>query len=149
MSKQLNILIRPATADDANFILNSWLRSARHSQSLSQIPKEVYFSQHHKVVERLLKSAKTLVACNPQDPTQIYGFACGEMRESVFVLHYCYIKQIFRKLGAATQLLQELGHSKELAGCTTHYPRNASFFFEKFSLLFVPYLAHEVASERK
>jgi len=101
------VQIRAATETDIGFIFNSWLKSYKQSSFSKFIPGAVYFDLHHKTIESILKRAKVLVAVNPADTNQIYGYIVYETVQETSVVHYCYVKESFRKMGILTLLLSE------------------------------------------
>ena len=89
------VRLRTANDEDLPFIFNSWLKSYRNSHFAEKITNTIYFSDHHKVVENILKDSVTMIACNADDPTQMYGYAVGSQTDGIFVLHFIYVKHTF------------------------------------------------------
>lgn len=117
------IKIRPATQDDVKFIFNSWLKSYKHSKFAKPIISTIYFTEHHRIIESMLKNYETLVACNADDPDQIYGFANGDLIQGVFCINYVYVKQSFRNFKICTKLLLALGYDSTKASVRSHETR--------------------------
>lgn len=140
MSNQLTVRIRPAIEADAPFIFSSWLKSFRDHGLARPISQEVYYSEQHKLIERLLKTAKAFIACDPKDPASIYGWACFEHVEGIFTVHYIYVKHPFRNLGIGRELLNQSGHDLQTAGLFTHWTPMGLKLHEKFNLLYHPYI---------
>jgi len=141
MNKQLPINIRPATQEDVGFIFNAWLKSYRNSNFARQLSNTIYFAEHHKVIERLLRNYTTVIACNPEDPEQIYGFINAGFTDNIFTLNYVYIKHPFRKMGIAKELFNVFEHSMEYASIYTHKTRVAEKLEEKYNMIHHPYVA--------
>lgn len=139
-SDNLPVWIRKANQEDVNFIFNSWLKSYRSSLFAKPMTNTVYYSEHHKVLERLAKNSEVIVACSKDDPTQLYGYICAEKIEGVFVLHYVYVKHTYRNMGIAKLLLNTLDRDPEQAGCYTHHTRIAEKLAAKYNLIYHPYL---------
>ena len=139
--KQLPILLRPANKDDIGFLFNSWLKSYRNAKAVKEIPNEIYFSEHHKVIERILKNYDVVIACNEEDRSQIYGFICAGYTDSVFTLHYLYVKHTFRNMGIAKALLNSYNHATDFAAIYTHQTRTAERLAERYNLIYHPYVA--------
>jgi hypothetical protein len=135
------VKIRPANEKDVGFIFNSWLKSYKSSRFAKFLPNIVYFSSHHKLIEKLIAKNTVSVACNIADENQIYGYVCAEEVEGALVVHYVYIKDTFRKLNCATLLLQSLGNHK--AFFYSHNTQLAStIVLKKYSnCVYNPYLA--------
>lgn len=147
--EQLVVKVRPALEADAAFIFNSWLKSFRDKGLAKPVCNEVYFSEQHKLVEKLLKRCTTVIACNPTDPASIYGWACFERVEGTFVLHYAYVKQPFRGLGLAKEILAEAKHDWQTAGLFTHWTTSALKLHQKHNLIYHPYILINYNNEQK
>lgn len=117
--EKANFLIRPATKDDHSFIYSSWLKSFRDGPAVKGITNQTFYKEQHDLIESLLLDPTTtaLVACNPSDDSQIYGYIVA----SGSVLHWVYVKLTFRQFGIAKTL--ELGAVKGDKKFYTHLPK--------------------------
>ena len=149
MEKQtLPTTLRLAEEGDIGFIFNSWLKSYRSSLFAKPISNTVFFAEHHKVIEKLAKTSQILLACNKEDPNQIYGYACAERVEGVFVLHYIYVKQSFRRLGIGKLLLDSFDHNfDDESAVYTHHTKIAEKLAAKYHLIYHPYLLINVEQD--
>ncbi len=138
--KKLPIRFRLATAEDANFIFNSWLKSYRHSHFARLIDNTVYYAEHHKIIERLVKECKTIVACNENDPTQLYGYINGGKIDGFLVINYWYVKHSFRNMGIGRALLNTFDHDPSIAAIYTQRTRIMDRLAPKFNMVFHPYV---------
>lgn len=141
MTNELPITIRPALESDVAFIFRSWLKSYKNSWFAKNIENTIYYSEHHKVLERLMSEKTVLIACNSDDTDQIYGFMCCEKTEGINVIHFIYVKHVFRNMGIAKRLLEVQGHDPKTAGVYTHHTRIAEKLAPKANLVYHPYLA--------
>jgi len=132
--------IRPMVDEDIPFIFNSWLKSYRFSHFGEKITNTIYFQDHHKVIERIIKNSKTLIACDPEDSSQLYGYIVAAVEEGILVLHFLYVKHTFRNLGIGKTLLDALGHDKSSAAVYTHHTRMADKLAAKYNFVYHPYL---------
>ena len=123
MSNNLPINLRPATAKDVSFIFNSWLKSYRSSNFARNIANEVFFAEHHKVIEELVKTEQVTVACSTTDENELYGYIVAGYTQEIFTLHYIYVKHSFRSMGVGTMLLNSFEHNPETASVCTHWTR--------------------------
>lgn len=140
-TRQLPIKIRPATDSDVPFILNSWLKCYRDNGPIAQnVPNTIYFTSHHKLLQKIIKRSTLLVAVNDTDESQIYGYACAERIEGHFVLHFVYVKQQFRKMGIGSSLLNTFEHETSSVGIFTHYTRMAEKMHLKYNMIYHPYV---------
>ena len=147
MSNDISIRIRPATEEDIPFIFNSWLKSYRNSFFARDVPPPVYFTEHHKVLEDIVKTNTVLVACNPDESNQIYGYMVAGTVDNVFVLQYAYVKHPYRSLGVGKLLLKAFNHEKGTAGFHTHSTRAGRDIAIKYNLVYSPYICLRTPSE--
>jgi ribosomal protein S18 acetylase RimI-like enzyme len=136
--------LRTMVEDDIPFIFNSWLKSYRFSHFGEKITNTIYFQDHHKVLERIVKNSKVLIACDPQDSSQLYGYSVAGEIDDVLVLHFIYVKHTFRNLGIGKTLLDALGHDKSSAAVYTHHTRMADKLAAKYNLVYHPYLMFDL-----
>lgn len=113
---------RPATPDDEPFIFSSWLRSHHENGdwphrlaigrcvlgegkrcACCKYSHRRYFDDHKHVVLKLLREAKTIVACNPARHSQILGFITFEAK----TVHWVDVKKLYRRNGIGRDLLRE------------------------------------------
>lgn len=142
--KTLPIRLRPANQEDVPFIFNSWLKSYRNSLFARNITNTTYFTEHHKLIQRIVKKNQVIVACNDQDPSQVYGYICAGHIDGIFVLHYIYVKHSFRNLGVGKALLNSFNHDINTAAIYTHHTRIAEKLAAKYSFLYHPYVLFEL-----
>ena len=138
--------MRPANEGDVGFIFNSWLKSFRNSEFPNSITNEIYFSEHHKVIERIFKFYDVIIACNDSDPSQIYGFMCAGYTDNVFTLHYVYVKHTFRRMGIAKALATSFNFNPSYASVHTHTCKIAKILAPKYNMMYHPYLAMDPAA---
>ena len=138
--KKLPIRFRQATVDDANFIFNSWLKSYRHSHFSRMISNTIYYTEQHKILEKLVKECKTVVACSEDDPNQLYGYINAGTIDGFLVINYIYVKHSFRNMGIGKALLDLFEHNPETAAVYTMHTRIADRLAPKYNMVFHPYL---------
>jgi len=91
------------SADDLPYVVHTVLANVRGSQ-FSWFPDDKSFNAAYaptlrRVASRLL--ATSWVACPPEDPSLIQGFALAEPGH----LCYVYVRKLFNNLGIASELL--------------------------------------------
>ena len=102
-----SVFVRSASKEDVPFITSSWLRSFREGGSFcKRVPNNIYYHYHHKIMEQLLPRSYVLVATNESDPNHILGWLCGEIVDTVPVVHYVYVKAPMRRFGIAKHLFE-------------------------------------------
>jgi ribosomal protein S18 acetylase RimI-like enzyme len=151
MSKNNPVRLRPLIEDDLAFIFNSWLKSYRFSHFAEKITNTIYFSDQHKLIEKLIGSSNVVVACNEEDPSQVYGYIVGGEVDGISLLHFIYVKHTFRNMGVGKTLLDAMGHDKDKAGVYTHHTRMADKLSSKYNFVYHPYLMfdfEEVSNEQ-
>lgn len=102
------ILYRPPkTKSDLGFVLKSFIRTFAKSPHSGPYPRKHLVRCIRDSVADLLRDPATRVtlACNPQDPDQIYGFVCYDVDREFPVLHAVYVKDMFRKMGIGSDLV--------------------------------------------
>lgn len=139
--RALPIRIRKATESDVAFIFNSWLKSYRDSGFGRAIMTTIFFSEHHKVLERILRTCDVYVACNDKDAAELYGWACGEFVDGIFVLHYIYVKHTYRLIGLGKLLLNQFKPDLNLGSIYTHKTEISRKLEAKFNMVYNPYIA--------
>ena len=117
--------VRPATDNDKNFILNSWLKSFKGSDFAKGLRNGVYFNNHHALLQALWGRCEVQVVVNPEDSESIIGYVVSEVRtdladDAVFILHFAYVKHIYRKMGIAKAAVAHAVGSHSGAKCYTH-----------------------------
>lgn len=111
LSKEL-MEIRNFNAADINFIFATWLNGLYYGNTW---PKEMtenkagFFKTYQEVVRGILSKAtvKVRIACLKDDPEVILGYAVMEPHESGVILHWCFVKPVWRKLGIAKELIPQ------------------------------------------
>jgi len=105
MSDTLAVKIRPYEAGDEAMLVHSWLESYHDVPTVAWAPRGTWLRIAHDRIEAALADPKStvLVACNPESPSQIFGWLCGEG----YCLHYVYVKLTYRGLGIARGLVEE------------------------------------------
>ena len=136
----LPIVFRPIAYEDKAFIFNSWLKSFRNGFMVKNVDNTIYFLNHHKIVDSCTTKGTTIICCDAQDSRIIYGYICFEHIEGQFVLHYIYIKEVYRKLGLGKMLLEKTGHDFNILGCYTHQTPVALKHEANYNLVYHPYL---------
>lgn len=139
--------LRPYTEDDIPLIQSSWgssyYKGANYHHYLS--PQE-FHRFHRPIREAYFKrpTAAVIVATAKDDPTQILGWIALEKVNQALVVHYIYVKQIYKNLKIASDLL-ETTTAKHQSVLFTHLTEKAARIMDKHSyrynhLFFAPHL---------
>lgn len=102
-------LIRHPTPDDQGFICDAWFKAARSASKASEsIPLELYQPRQLAHMERALANARALVMCHPEDPTELIGFIVYHCLGPSLVIHWIYVRHMFRRQGLARELTRSV-----------------------------------------
>jgi len=142
--------IRSAKPADINFIYATWLNSQKYDTALGlSCRKALFFEQYRLVIDTILASEATqvLVAVLPENEDVILGYLVFQTPDT---LHYAFVKEAFRKLGIAKQLIEKaypsfLEKNKNLY--FSHSSKYAQPILKKFTnLTFNPFLLYKKES---
>lgn len=113
-SLTLEVSLREGMESDLPLIYNSWLLS-HYNDSLygSEMKKTVYMQNHKHILTRILDASRTLVACSPVEPSQVFGYAVYTINAGVLVIHYMFVKGMYRKMGVGGTLFYRLQNASE------------------------------------
>lgn len=130
MTYSLPAAIRPATGEHTNAVLDTWLRSMRTDADNAHMSNEVYYAIERPRVIRMLERSRVLVAANPADDWQIYGWiaASGDR------MHFVYTKYPYRRASIASRLFDAAGKPS----VATHAGKNFDVLRARWLLSFDP-----------
>lgn len=103
----VKLAFRPADGEDLNFIFSAWLKSFRNNSWVKSAPNPVYYRYQHELIEKALSRGDCIIAHPEGSPEHILGFVAFEERGGMFIVNYLYVKQPYRKLKIATELLSK------------------------------------------
>jgi hypothetical protein len=131
-----NFAVRPFRDEDIPFVFSSWLKSYRDSPAVRSVPNTNYYAGQHSLIEGLLQqpNAVILVACDPNDPSAIFGYMVAQTDPAVF--HFFYTKHAFRGWGIAKTLASALPQVTAF----THRVKNIDELVGSRTLVFDPYI---------
>lgn len=113
-------VIRPAEPDDIKFIMSSWKQSWRTSPWAGCIRNDEYYDVVRSTIDGLIARGAVLsVACLPNLPGRILGWACTELLpDGVCCVHYTYTKDPYLRMGIGKALIDAAAGTKP--GLFTH-----------------------------
>jgi GNAT superfamily N-acetyltransferase len=103
MTCALPHVIREAVEDDIPVVRDPWVQEMRHAPWARGISNALYFHEMKAFVGRVLRSATTLMACNPDEPGHVYGFVTFNRPN---VLHWIYVKHAYQAVGLGSELFR-------------------------------------------
>jgi len=140
---QLPIKTREALPEDLNFIFNSWISSFKNAKPNHNVPAPFYFQGQHKVIERILRQAKTLLLVDANHSENIYAYIVYEHIEGIYCVHYAYTKHTYRGLRMFHKLFTATRGGASTAGMYTQDTACARFVGEKYNLFCNPFVLME------
>lgn len=114
----MKYIIRSKTEEDESFLYNSYLKSYHNNYPIKLVPSAIYYKEQAKELKRLFDTATINLAVFPEDANEIIGYVIYEYSSEALVLHYIYIKGMFRKKYIATKIIKELLGDIKLIICT-------------------------------
>lgn len=140
MIDDLPIAIRPAVNDDYGFILKTWTQEHHKTHPWNFIPNGIYFPHQTKIINSILNTATTIVACLDDTPDQIVGYLIYQPHDDKnIIIHYGCVKGIFRRTGVMKQILRSIGATDKNLVCT-HYFELFKKLKNDYGLVFDPTL---------
>ena len=143
----MQVKIRTPEIEDLPFLFNSWLKSYRPSPAVRNVPNDVYFVNHHKLIEGIFKApeGRVYIACNPEDHEEIYGYVVGEhitlpTNQMAAIIHWVYCKQKVRNHGIGSQLVERLIKGSDVKPVYTHYVRLVDRLMKDRDYTYNPYI---------
>lgn len=144
----LPIIIREMSPDDLHLVLDSWVKGYRgfafavpsrsgRWDGQSPLPTRLYLDEHERLVRDILDRSHTLVATRPEDPDQILGWLCYEPA----LLHYVYVKTIYRGWGIARRMLGRANITRERPAVFSHRTSHSDQKLKSRMAVFNPYRA--------
>jgi hypothetical protein len=93
--------IRPMGDSDMPFIVDSWLKSFQFGKNRRHAEPGSFAKLHFPVVRHLIEnSPRRLIACDPDAPENIQGWALADIRaDRLPVVHYVYVREAFKDVG--------------------------------------------------
>lgn len=139
----MSVVIRAMDDSDLSLVYDSWLKSLRHDQKHRPGDHRLvhdmdYFRWQREAIDDILVETPVWVACDPEDEGNVMGWACGFGN----VLHYVYVKELFRGHGVARELIakvREFGGGEPLI--VTHLTSPVLAWRERHPIRYNPYLA--------
>lgn len=129
------ILVREIQKEDENFVLSTWFNSYK---STNKRPHYLLDESLNKVQRQLLKNSRVFVASSLNEKEIIYGYVIASDYNAFCVIHWIYVKSIYRGLGIGKKLFQKaIGDKKHLA-----YTMKSTKLKAPIGSMFVPELIH-------
>ena len=134
---------RKGNPEDHALILSSWLNGAyNHCSAFRDMPKSLFYGLHHVTCKRLLACSDTLLCVDAEDPHHVLGYLVYVNYKNFSVIHWVYVKQVFRKFGMGVELLKRANLHKPIL--TSHETFNSNMYFNRkgFATYHCPHFRH-------
>lgn len=104
---ELRPILREPRDSDMDLVIGSWLRSYRKHAPLTL--DSIYYPGQRKIINDIMINSnnRLLVCASSEYDDAVLGWCCADPVRQI--LHYCHVKEPFRRLGIATMLLDVLG----------------------------------------
>jgi GNAT superfamily N-acetyltransferase len=139
--------LRDMEGQDAPFIFSSWLKSYRESPAVRSVPNQVYYKQHHALIENIFldPNCVAIVAHPPGEPNVIAGYLVAEKYEDsgLLVVHWAYVKHSYRGQGLFRQLVEE-AKEQTLIHCFTHFTTKIRQPAKEAGFIYNPYFLYRI-----
>jgi GNAT superfamily N-acetyltransferase len=101
-------------ADDERFVYKTWLDSMRCTSPIYKRVRDwEFFRYFRKVIDGLLERGAVVLIAAEKDSPSIYGYMVYEpdvkVDERTGIIHWIYVKAVWRRLGVATALIEHAG----------------------------------------
>lgn len=106
------IKLRNKLVTDEALIFQTWLKSYRYSDECKRMNNPIFFPRFGKIIEKIMKDSIFVMACDPLDEDQVYGYLAYKYIDDLFILHFIYLKKKYRKLGLSLKMLESVKNNK-------------------------------------
>lgn len=131
---------------DEALIYATWMQGLYHGNDwFNLISREVYFTHYRKVLDHLMKrpGLEIKIACLKEDPGVVLGYSISEKS----ILHYIFVKPVWRQIGIAKALvptsIQSVTHMTKIAKSILkkkYPPRHDDEWMDQSQMKFNPFL---------
>jgi hypothetical protein len=121
MADELKIKVRNyREATDEDYVVHSWLKCQRGKPDNAWLDDEkAYWTNYSKYIKRLLEKNHCLVACDPDNESQLFGYLYVEEEGGRFMNERLHVKALFAPAGVGqllTKRAQQLYHIYDTKG---------------------------------
>lgn len=145
----LEILIREPNENDINFVMNSYLKSLGNQKPYSLLDCNYFNASAHLLANKIMTLSSVLIACQPEDQNQIYGWISADRNNRI--LFWVYVKNVYRNAGIGTLLMKsvfnEIGKVAPKIKCA-HWTASIHWQEENWNLVFDSYPLVKLAKDK-
>lgn len=133
-----NAIVREFRTTDLSFIMKTWLRA--YQPERYHVPKYRYYAKQQELIRKLCaqEHSRIAVVCDEASPDFMVGFAIAYRAPASYrkpmVVHYIYVKEMYRKQGFAEMMLLKLGWVPGRKILATHWNRSLQALKNRWDL---------------
>ncbi len=127
MSLDLHVVYRDIKDEDKDFILNTWSNNQGAISPNNKCKKGEWGRCFKSILTKRIVIFDTIVACSRECEDQIYGFITFSVHDDYSCVHFMFVKSIYRGMGIAANLLDEIKVMPKYYSCLTESHRARKF----------------------
>jgi len=117
------------------------MKSYRSQKIYQAVPNQLFYIEMSKVIDNLLTRAEVLMITPSDNTDQFIGFICYETIGNNVILHYIYVKHLFRKMGIASDIVKDvIPYLSSKPVLYSHVSRIPEATLDKYKLIFNPFI---------
>ena len=110
----MEVVLRAMVETDRNYVCSSYLKDYHLYHPQRFIPNGLYFEPQAATLAFLLNEASVTVACHPDAPDELLGFAIYQYLPEALALHYIYVRTAQRRKRVGRALLDSILSGKSM-----------------------------------
>lgn len=142
MTRTPQYVLRVLEPGDRAFVASAWIRGAHDPAPACFIPRARFDPHQRAHVDRCLDTYSTLVACHPDDPSELFAFICFCLVERMPVVHWLYVRNLFRRMGIARSIFGAIAPGAK-AVVSTQWSSNSVWIQRRISFFYDPFMVGE------
>ena len=121
--------LRAPTSDDLGFVVKSYVRSYANSPWAGSMTRERQIEAVRGTLLDLIKRGVDVqVVCLESRPEFLLGFIASEQTDRGPVVHYVYVKQMYRQSGIGRGMVQSIASNAKIS--TSHRTPLGDYLFK-------------------
>jgi hypothetical protein len=101
------------------------------------MPRNVFFKKYKKQIIAIFGISKAIIACNPEDEDQIFGFVVYRFKIDLPIISCIFVKAPFRHMGIGTQLMTLVSPDIKII---THINKNYEWWLKGIGCNYDPFI---------
>ncbi len=75
---------------------------------MKDVINPVYFKEQERLIKKAITRGRVVIAADPTDKSHAFGWICLDHMGAVDVIHYLYVKEIYRCFGVGRTLMTQI-----------------------------------------